>query len=208
MEEETLTPEAQPAQADSDGTGSEPQSDSPDQGAVDKVNEELNKNFKSPEDLAKSYSEATKKIGEQGNQIKELQEKIENVIGDNKENLGAQLENLKGELSREKFYQANPEYDTPEVRKILGTDPNKSLEDGTIKSATEKIVEASKQEKSRSVLHSNPRLGQVQDKMGKAKEGLKGATEALKSGNVAEANRLSEGANNSAVNAVLDAYSE
>lgn len=71
------------------------------------------------------------------------------------------------------FFASNKQYDTPEYRELIATyqaaNPGKPLAEvvqlPSFKSVFEKATKSDEIERSRSVLHSNPRLAQAQDKV-------------------------------------------
>ena len=107
--------------------------------------------------------------------------------------LVSKVETLERQVQEANFFASNPEYNTPEAKALIakfGADPATVVADDVFQSAFKAIKATAEIEKSKSVLVSNPRLGQVQDKMTQARE-------ALASGNQSAAEA-------SAVSAVVD----
>lgn len=103
----------------------------------------------------------------------------------------------RSEFEEATFYANNPDYKAhSELISALAAKHNKPLNEvvqmDSFKSVYEKVKGYDTIEQSKSVLHTNPRLGHVTDKITQARE-------AIKTGDVSSANR-------SAVEAVLGAY--
>lgn len=88
------------------------------------------------------------------------------------------IHNLEQRLNESAFYSENPEL--KDYRDLVSTfagkhggDLQQVLEDESFKGILEKVQIAEKHERSRSVLESNPRLGQATDKLTEAKEAMK-----------------------------------
>ncbi len=106
-----------------------------------------------------------------------------------------EVETLKRQVQESNFYASNPEYNTPEARALIskfGGSPEEVIKDEVFQTAYGAIKANAEIEKSKSVLQSNPRLGQVTDKITQAREALQNGNQT-----VAETN---------AVSAVMEAY--
>lgn len=115
------------------------------------------------------------------------------VVQPKDDGLAKEVEGLKLSLKEKDFYLDNPDYKPyRDLIRSLGSDPEKVIQTDVFKSTFSKLKAHDETENSKSVIHSNPRIGQVTDKISKARE-------AVKAGNHSEA-----AAN--AVDAVLDAY--
>lgn len=107
--------------------------------------------------------------------------------------LAKKVESLEQMLKETQFYAEKPEFKPyKDLIKSLGNDPEKVVESEVFKTTYSKVKSHDEAEKTKSVIHSNPRIGQATDKMSKA-------SEAAKTGNFEESKRL-------AVDAVLDAF--
>lgn len=121
----------------------------------------------------------------------------ENVAPQQDTSLASVVQNLQAQLEETTFFAENPDLKEHKdlLKEIRGTS-GKSYQDvvqmPAFKSLFEKARAADEMERSKSVLQSNPRLGQVRDKLSEARE-------AANSGNI-------EVARKSAVGAVLDAF--
>jgi hypothetical protein len=85
----------------------------------------------------------------------------------------AEIDGIKAELTQQGFYQQHPEYNTPAAKALIsamGSEPAKVVESEAFKLAFTAINAQAEVEKTKSVLHSSPRLGQATDKMTQAKE--------------------------------------
>ena len=109
----------------------------------------------------------------------------------------SKVESLERQIQETNFFASNPEYNTPEAKALIskmGGDPASVVKDEVFQTAYNAIKANAEIEKSKSVLQSNSRLGQVTDKFTQAKE-------AVSAGN-------QQAANAAAVSAVLEAYPE
>lgn len=227
MEEEHITSEAQPDESE---LGSSDSGETGSVGLADILKEELGRNFKDDESALKfikdndSFSGKVKnyqdviggletKFGGQEKAInalkkfmtEEQQVQDQPVVKD--DGLVDEVRSLRAELNENKFYKENPQYEPyKEVIRKLGSDPAQVVADETNKSYLGKMIAHDELESSKSVLRSNSRLGMVVDKATKAREHLKNASEALKSGDTYSANQAANAARESAVGSVLDAY--
>lgn len=99
----------------------------------------------------------------------------------------------KEEFKQVQFFAEHPEYkEHKDLISSMGKDPEEVVKSEVFKKAYTAIKTQQDIEESKSVLHSNSRLGQVTDKLTQARE-------ALQSGN-------EQAARSSAVSAVLEAY--
>ena len=174
----------------------------------DVINKDLNKDFKSDEDVVNSYKEATNKISEQGNEIKELKEKLGSTEQTTQDGDSQRMSELENRLNQSEFYKNNPEYDKKEIREVLGINPAETIKNESIKSVVDGKVASDKTEDSKSVLQSNPRMGQVTDKVTEAKEHTSNAQKALGTGDITTAVVEHGRAAEAVTNAVLDAYED
>jgi hypothetical protein len=108
--------------------------------------------------------------------------------------LTSKVESLERAVKDSNFYAQHPEYNTPDVKALiskLGSDPEAVIADEVFKGAYEAMKAQREFQESKSVLHTNPRIGQVTDKLSQAAQ--------LKDTDPAQARTL-------ATQAVLDAY--
>lgn len=107
--------------------------------------------------------------------------------------LAQKVETLEQTLKESLFFAEQPEYKPyKDLIKSFGNDPEKVIQSEVFKTTYAKLKTVDDAEKTKSVIHSNSRIGQATDKMSQA-------AEAAKAGNMAEAGRI-------AVDAVLEAY--
>jgi len=91
------------------------------------------------------------------------------------------------------FYSDKPEFKPyKSLIDSLGSDPEKVVASEVFKTTHSKLMAHDEAEKTKSVIHSNPRIGQATDKVTKARD-------AVKAGNQSEASAL-------AIDSVLDAF--
>lgn len=118
---------------------------------------------------------AIKYVRDNTSYVGELQRKVADYEKNNANGqaTSSELEEIKTRLNEMEFYKTHPEYEQhKDLIKKLGQDPAKVVEDPVFKSTIEKVNVAEQVNKSKSVLQSNPRLGQVEDKFAQAKEML------------------------------------
>jgi len=219
MTDEIITPEPLSDDADvtpSDGGGADKES----QDVVsvkDVLSEALGKNFADDETALKAVKDTFAYVGKAGKVLPQF-EKLKSKLGGeeqaikfmediiNKEEREApkapEIDTSKfvprDEFDRETFFSKNPDYEPHRelISDLKKAHPDKSLADivglDSFKTVYDKAKSYDEHEQSKSVLKSNPRLGQVTDKMTKARE-------ASQQGNQAYAE-------DTAVDAVLDAY--
>lgn len=107
-------------------------------------------------------------------------------------------------MEEELFYSQNPEYrDYRGVIAKMGQSPSEVVASEEFKTIFAKAKGYDESQSVKSVLHSNPKLGIVKDKMGDAREKLTAAYQAPDS---VTAQRLVGEAENSAVGAVIESF--
>ena len=174
------------------------------------LSKELGKDFKDDESAIKAVKDTFKYVGKVG-KVLPLMEKLQTKFGGENQAL-EQLNKIimdeqpkdngnfvsKEDYEKDMFFSKNPEHE--ENREIINAlrlaNSDKSLKEivelPAYKNIFDKASAYNKSEKSKSVLVSNPRLGQASDKISKARE-------SVKAGNYAQAQ-------SSAVSAVLEAF--
>jgi hypothetical protein len=184
MSETDITPEVLPSEEDNGGaSGAAPEALS-----LEEISAHLGKQFPSKEAALKAMKDTfkfavTKEETIKAKVLSELSSKVQTD----------ELAKEVSELKKNAFYDKKPEY--AEYRGIidkLGSNPAEIVESPEFKAIFEKAQEGVKAQKSRTVLDSNPRLGQAIDNMSEARE-------ALKAGDTGKAANL-------AVESVLSAY--
>lgn len=185
--------------------------------SLDELNQELGRTFKTKEAALSALKETYKYVGKAGQYEKaiksiaaarqtdeagvlrfmeELQKPAE--AQPPRPAVEDKVKELESRLDESTFFGEKPELKSyaPLLKELRGA-TGKSLKDVSESEAFKSVYEKAKahdeNESKRSVLTSNPRLGQATDKLGQARE-------ALKSGNA-------EAARSSAVSAVLDTFS-
>lgn len=152
----------------SDGTGSE----SKVVGIKDVLAQTLGKEFPTDEAALKAVKDTFSYVGKRKEQIAAEMKQESNV-------------DTSKFISREEFEELNFFKENPEVapfkafvnavKKETGKSYAEVLNSDEVKGVLEKVKAYNEFEKSKSVLSSNPRLGQVTDKMSKAREAAKSA---------------------------------
>lgn len=190
FEEEIITPESLPQEAPNVPSGDGQVADiSTESISLAEISAALGKTFPDKATALKAWKDTNSYVGSLGQKVKTLESQVPQV--DQSERL-ASLEKATQEFA---FYAQNPEYNTPEAKALIakfGGNPAEVVQDEIFKTAYGAIKTQSEAEKTKSVLHSNPRLGQVQDKMTQAREAAKAGDSAI--------------AGLTATQAVMDAY--
>lgn len=209
MDEEIITPETLPDELElgsPDGTGA----DSEVVSIKDILAEELGKEFPSDEAALKAVKDTFSYVGKVG-KYRPAIEKLESKYGGEKETIKFMEEIIGGNeqkvdeskfISREQyntdtFFAKNSNLEPHRkvieaVRASTGKSLQEVVELPELKGLVEKASAYDKFEESKSVLKSNPRLGQASDKISQARE-------AAGSGNMSSARQ-------NAVEAVMEAY--
>lgn len=169
MENGTIIPDGQPGAQTVAGGASDPAGTGPsvdaDTVALKKLNTLLGKNFPDIETLAKSYKDTASYVGKKIEAIQPQTTTDPTIV--------AQLRELKTDL----FYSKNPQYDTPEYRAVIskmGENPSDVVQGSEFKTIFEKTTGYDKIQKTKTVLESNPRIGQVRNKITEARQAVAG----------------------------------
>lgn len=181
----------------------------------DVLAEELGKDFKDDASALKAVKDTFSYVGKAG-KFKPVFEKLEAKFGSEKGALDALNQFMeqdnkpkdepkidtnqfvpREEFDRETFFSKNPEYAAhqaliSDLKKATGKSFGEIVQSDTFKSIYDKAKAHDEYEQSKSVLQSNPRLGQVKDKISEAREASKRGDDNT--------------ARKSAVEAVIDAY--
>jgi len=148
--------------------------------------------FPSKDAALKAIKDTFSYVGKLGQEVKQLKQQVAPSVQPPAE-LIQKVESLERVVNETSFYKDHPEYEPyKDLIASMGAEPRKVVESQTFKTYFEKARTADQFTQSKSVLHTNPRLGQVTDKLSRARE-------AQKAGD-------STTARTSAVGAVLDAY--
>ena len=137
-----------------------------------------------PAEMQKTLSKQFNTINEMKQQLDALKAQPATITSDER------IDALQSQLTQAEFYREHPEL--KEYKDILGSDPSVTIQHPKVKELLDKAIAHDQLENSKSVLQSNPRLGQVQDSMKQAREAA----------SVGDTNTARE----SAVSAVLSAY--
>ena len=150
--------------------------------SLKELEDTLGKKFKTKEAALKAVKDTFNYVGKEGKvDSKELYDQLQNTQ--------SEIESL----NKDTFFDKNPQYAPyKDVIEQLGGDPKEVIESEGFKSIFEKASEFDKIQSKKSVLESNSRLGQVSDKMTKARQSIEKGDVTI--------------AENDAVGAVIDAY--
>lgn len=178
MEKETQPNETQPEGEDvtpaggSDG-GSEAEAKETGQAAsmsefsLEDINKALGKDFKTKDDALQSIREANTTLSQTQNELHQLKREREQGSTGNDDRIAS----LEREVRETQFYAKNPQLEPyKDLISSMGQDPREVVSDKSKKEVLDKLIAHDEQEKSKSVLMSNPRLGKVQDKISDARK--------------------------------------
>ena len=166
---------------------------------LSELNSLLGKNFPTTAAALKSIKDTYSYTGQVGAMRAQLEalSSAQTAQAPQSNELATTVKELQKQLEEQTFLAERPEFKEylptlRELRNTTGKSMSELMSSETYKPLFEKVFAQDAAQKKRSVLESNPRLGQVRDKMQEARE-------ANKSGNRSEAV-------STAVSAVLDAY--
>lgn len=156
----------------------------------DVLSEHLGKEFSDDATALKAVKDTFSYVGKMGQEVKELKDKLSSL---KPENLN-RVEELERAIKETQFYADNPDFRPYKdiINSFKGQTPEEVVGSDAFKTVFAKVKSYDESEKSKSVLSSNPRLGQITDKMSQARE-------AQGKGNSDAAARL-------AVDAIAEAY--
>ena len=162
-EGEEETPEKDINKAGSEVEGEDPSKKEPEDGSngrkldPQEMQKTLNRQFNEIDNLKKQLAEKEKALASSNNTKAE------------ETDLKSEIQALNNRLNQSEFYKNNPKYEP--YKNILGDNPSEAIKDENIKGIVEKAIAFDEAEKSKSVLHSNPRLQmKEEDLMEKAKK--------------------------------------
>lgn len=158
---------------------------------LSELNQLTGKNFPTKEAALKSIKDTFSYVGQVG-QLKNELAQVKAAVA-NPTDVNSKLQSLETQLKEASFYAEHPEYkDVKSLIQKFGSDPAQVVADPDFQKAYTAIKTSAELEQSKSVLQSNPRLGQVTDKLTQARE-------AQQAGNTAAAA-------DAATQAVIDAF--
>lgn len=115
----------------------------------------------------------------------------------------------KSEFETEMFYKGNDEFTTN--RELIDAlalknsqTPQEVVVSESYKTIADKVKGYDESQNVKSVLETNPKLGQVRDKLGEAKDSMKESMKSNRAGDVTGATQYQQNAENKVVEAVLD----
>jgi hypothetical protein len=157
------------------------------------LNRLTGKNFPSKESALKSITDTYSYVGKKREDVAR-EVKAEISASDVTDKLARELE----EMRKERFFDRNPKYAEPSVRKLierLGGSPEQTVDSPEFKAVFEKVSGYDESQKLKTVLGSNPRIAASRDSLAKARE----ISMAGQAGTSDEVNAL-------VANAIKDAY--
>lgn len=132
---------------------------------LEEINNLTGRNYKDIETARKGLTDTYKFIGKAGKieaEKKQLQERVE----EQDKILSTELSQLKQTL----FYTQNPQYSPyKDIISSMGSDASKVVESEAFKKVFESLSAAEQAKKSKSVLETNPRIGEAKTKIDEAK---------------------------------------
>jgi len=152
-------------------TGSAPSATEAQGMTLEELNKALGKQFPNRETALKSIKDTFSYVGKKKEDIEK--EVLAGIQNNNRVDILAR----ELEIERtERFYDRNPQYASPEVRRFIestGKKPSDVVSSEDFKAIFNKVVEYDKSVKLKTVLESNPRLSSSRDNIVKAREALK-----------------------------------
>jgi len=132
------------------------------------INAALGKNFTSKDAALKSWKDTNSYVGMKTEDIeKRVLSRVQET--DRTNALAQELE----EMRKERFYDKNPQFASPEVRSFIestGKKPQEVVESEAFKKIFEKVSGYDETQKLKTVLESNPRVVASRDALSKARE--------------------------------------
>lgn len=185
--QETIDGGVDVAPSSGEGADSRVEGDAQSESIKDVLGKALGKTFKSDESALKAVVDTSKYVGKVG-KVLPIVEKLKAVYG-NEDNVLKLMEDLTNKpaaseapkapeavaevqtLKEKMFFLEHPEYkDHAPLIKALGTDPEKVIASEAFKGVYEKLKTVNESQNAKSVIHSNPRIGQATDKQAQAAE--------------------------------------
>lgn len=175
--EETTLQEAHSEEVKSDGEGTGSSQDEGRKLDPVEMQKTVNRLFNEKAQIQKELEAVKEQVAKAG---------VDPVLADKVREVETRLRDVE-------FYRQNPDYEPyKNIIAKFGNDPAEVVKQDEFKSIFEKVSSFDKSQQTKSVLETNPRLGQVTDKLTKAKEAVKAGDH-----NAAKQN---------AVGAVMDAF--
>ena len=166
---------------------------------LDQINEATGRNYKDIDTALKSLKDTRVEATKAG----EYKKALDALATGESSELAEQVKALR----EDNFYSKNPQYEgVRDLINQMGGDPQEVVQTDAFKSAFEKISGYEKTQSTKSVLETNPRIGQVKSKMTDAREAIEQSRDALAKGDVAGSVAAHEAAANTAIDSVIDAY--
>jgi hypothetical protein len=192
--EETVSNEANEAGATSPEEAKEQQ----DAITLDALNKYLKKDFKDVDTAMKSLKDTQSWVGKKVEDAQPSEKDEDNFV-------------TREQFDTEMFFKDNPDHAANrELIEALASKHKVAVKDAVnldvYKDVSEKISGFEESQKTKSVLHSNPRLGAVKDSLTEARELAQTAGKSRAAGDVVNAQQSQQQAEGKAVSAVIDAF--
>ncbi len=177
--DENITPQALPGtEQNVPAAGSEGAGSNTDEvvSVKDLVKLATGKEFPTDELAMQSLQDTYKWGLQQSQKVKTLEQQLQDASKTVSPDFEKKLIELETTVKNNNFYQAHPEYNTPALKSLIadmGANPEEVVAKESFKTAAAAITKSLEMDQSQSILHSNPRLGIVQDSMTKAADAQK-----------------------------------
>lgn len=132
---------------------------------LQEINDALGKNFKDKTTALKAFKDTFSYVGKAGQVEKELTDARKKL--DEKDSALSEIKGIKEEL----FYSKNSQYEPYRtIISKMGTNPAEVVQSEDFKKIFDGLTELDKTKSAKSVLVSNPRIGQAKTKLDEARE--------------------------------------
>ena len=141
---------------------------------LEEINQTLGRQYTDKDTALKALKDTASYVGKLGREVSELKTKVSTPV--TSDDVSAEIAGLRSDLQETKFYAEHPEFNNPDAKELIrefGGNPAEVVTKPAFQKAFNAIKTTSEIEKSKSVLQSNPRLGQVTDKLTQAREASK-----------------------------------
>jgi hypothetical protein len=138
--------------------------------SLEELNQVLGKNFPSKEAALKSVKDTFNYVGSVGQLQKELKDLKSSTPG---ADVTEKVTSLEQRLKETEFYSEHPDLkEHKDLIRKFGSDPAQAVADPEFQKVLTAVKTAAESEKSKSVIHSNSRLGQVTDRTAEARAAM------------------------------------
>lgn len=132
---------------------------------LEEINKLTGRNYKDVDTARKGLTDTFKYVGKAG-KIESENKELKELVEQKDKVLGSELSQMREAL----FYTQNPQYEShKDIISSMGSDPRKVVESEAFKKVFEAVSAAEQAKKSKSVLETNPRIGEAKTKIDEAK---------------------------------------